>query len=82
MYLAFSAMAARSDVAPARWRKPFLNWMDGVEAGWAIPLLRAPGMATGVSIDGDQHFRLMTTPVPVHATRATGLWTGVMNAVG
>jgi len=39
MYLAFSAMAARSDIAPARWRKPFLNWMDGIEAGWAIPLL-------------------------------------------
>src|SRR6476661_4892037 len=39
MYFAFSAMAARSDAAPARWRKPFLIWMDGVEAGWAIPLL-------------------------------------------
>src|ERR1700704_114856 len=39
MYLAFSAIAARSDIAPARWRKPFLIWMDGVEAGWAIPLL-------------------------------------------
>ena len=39
MYLAFSAMAARSNASPARWRKPFLNWMDGVEAGWAVPLL-------------------------------------------
>jgi len=56
MYLAFSAMAARSDVAPARWRKPFLNWMDGVEAGWAIPLLRAPG-------HGDRGFRLMATSI-------------------
>src|SRR5882672_6864193 len=39
MYLAFSAIAARSNVSPARWRRPFLIWMDGVEAGWAIPLL-------------------------------------------
>src|SRR5258706_567767 len=32
-------MAARSDNSPARWRRPFLSWLDGVEAGWAIPLL-------------------------------------------
>lgn len=36
---AFSAMAARADNAPARWRRPFLRWLDGIEAGWAIPLL-------------------------------------------
>jgi 4-amino-4-deoxy-L-arabinose transferase-like glycosyltransferase len=35
----FAAMAARSAVAPARWRRPFWRWLDGVEAGWAIPLL-------------------------------------------
>jgi 4-amino-4-deoxy-L-arabinose transferase-like glycosyltransferase len=34
-------MAARSDAAPARWRRPFLTWLDGVEAGWAVPLLLA-----------------------------------------
>jgi 4-amino-4-deoxy-L-arabinose transferase-like glycosyltransferase len=39
MYLAFSAMAARSEASPARWRRPFLSWMDGIEACWAIPLL-------------------------------------------
>ena len=39
MDLAFSAIAARSNVSPARWRRPFLIWMDGVEAGWAVPLL-------------------------------------------
>ncbi len=39
MYLAFSAIAARSHASPARWRRPFLIWMDGVEAGWAVPLL-------------------------------------------
>ncbi|WP_349630216.1 glycosyltransferase family 39 protein [Bradyrhizobium sp. UNPA324] len=32
-------MAERSDRAPARWRRPFLRWLDGVEAGWAVPLL-------------------------------------------
>jgi 4-amino-4-deoxy-L-arabinose transferase-like glycosyltransferase len=39
MDLAFSTMAARSEISPARWRRPFLSWMDGIEAGWAIPLL-------------------------------------------
>jgi len=34
-------MAARSDRTPARWRRPFLRWLDGVEAGWAVPLLIA-----------------------------------------
>lgn len=32
-------MAERSDRAPSRWRRPFLHWLDGVEAGWAVPLL-------------------------------------------
>jgi 4-amino-4-deoxy-L-arabinose transferase-like glycosyltransferase len=35
----FAAIAARSAVAPARWRRPFLTWLDGVEKGWAIPLV-------------------------------------------
>jgi 4-amino-4-deoxy-L-arabinose transferase-like glycosyltransferase len=35
----FSKVAGRSDLAPARWRRPFLKWLDGTEAGWAIPLL-------------------------------------------
>ncbi|MDA9434909.1 glycosyltransferase family 39 protein [Bradyrhizobium sp. CCBAU 51627] len=34
-------MAERSDRAPARWRRPLLRWLDGVEAGWAVPLLIA-----------------------------------------
>ena len=37
--LSFSALAARVDQAPARWRRPFLKWLDGVETGWAVPLL-------------------------------------------
>ena len=39
VWFTFSEMAARSETHPARWRRPFLSWMDGVEAGWAIPLL-------------------------------------------
>lgn len=35
----FSAMAQRSEASPTPWRRPFLKWTDGVEAGWAIPLL-------------------------------------------
>ncbi|BAM92771.1 conserved membrane hypothetical protein [Bradyrhizobium oligotrophicum S58] len=38
---AFSALAERSDSQPAAWRRPFLRWLDGIEAGWAIPLLLA-----------------------------------------
>ncbi len=36
---AFSSMAARSDISPARWRRLFLSWLDGIEVGWAVPLL-------------------------------------------
>src|SRR6202171_853079 len=32
-------MAERSDAAPARWRRPFLAWLDVIEKGWGIPLL-------------------------------------------
>lgn len=38
---AFQAVAERSDRAPAPWRRPFLRWLDAVEAGWAVPLLIA-----------------------------------------
>src|ERR1700704_5005807 len=36
---AFSAMAARLDSAPARWRRPFLKWLDAIDAGWGVPML-------------------------------------------
>lgn len=32
-------MAARADQSPARWRRPFIRWLEGVEAGWSVPLL-------------------------------------------
>jgi hypothetical protein len=39
IFPAFSTETPRSDLSPACWRRPFLIWMDGVEAGWAVPLL-------------------------------------------
>jgi 4-amino-4-deoxy-L-arabinose transferase-like glycosyltransferase len=39
MDLALLMIAARSELSPARWRRPFLIWLDGIETGWAIPLL-------------------------------------------
>jgi 4-amino-4-deoxy-L-arabinose transferase-like glycosyltransferase len=35
----FDTIAARSDAAPARWRRPLLRVLDGIERGWAIPAL-------------------------------------------
>src|SRR5262245_19894153 len=37
----FSAMAARSDADPARWRWPFIRWIEATEQGWAVLLLLA-----------------------------------------
>src|SRR5258706_3582515 len=42
-------MAARSDISPARWRRPFLSWLDGIEAGWAA-LARHTGKAFGPAL--------------------------------
>ena len=39
MSLAYPAFAVRSKLSETRWRTPFLVWMDGIEAGWAVPLL-------------------------------------------
>src|SRR3979490_203127 len=36
---AFTVAALRAELSPPRWRNWLLNWMDGIEAGWAIPLL-------------------------------------------
>jgi hypothetical protein len=38
-------MAARSDISPSSWRRPFLSWLDGIEVGWAVPLLLVGFMA-------------------------------------
>src|ERR1700730_15805627 len=67
MDLAFSNMAARSKTSPARWRRPFLSWMDGIEAGWAIPLLLIGFTAVWLAfliiayLDGDLHYDVLET---------------------
>src|ERR1700716_2560053 len=67
MHLAFSVLAARSDVSPARWRRPFLIWMDGIEAGWAIPLLLIGFIAVWLAflviayVGGDLHSDVLET---------------------
>lgn len=35
--VSFSEMARLSDSAPAQWRRPLIQWLDGAEQGWAIP---------------------------------------------
>ena len=63
----FSDMAARSDISPARWRRPFLSWLDGIEAGWAIPLLLAGFVAVWMAflviayLCGDLHPDVLET---------------------
>lgn len=37
--LTFSVLAKQSDRCPAAWRRPFIGWLEGVEAGWSVPLL-------------------------------------------
>jgi 4-amino-4-deoxy-L-arabinose transferase-like glycosyltransferase len=64
---AFSGIAARSDMAPKRWRRPFLGWLDGIEAGWAIPLLLIGFVAVWMAylaiayFNGDLHADVLET---------------------
>ena len=66
-YFSSSAAAARSDLAPASWRRPFLKWLDGVEAGWAVPLLLAGFIAVWMAnlqiayLSGDLHPDVLET---------------------
>ncbi|HEX7920464.1 MAG TPA: glycosyltransferase family 39 protein [Bradyrhizobium sp.] len=32
-------MAAASEKDPARWRRPLIKWLEGIETGWSIPIL-------------------------------------------
>lgn len=67
MRFAFSEMAARSEIFPARWRRPFLIWLDGIEAGWAIPLLLIGFVAVWLAflvvayLNGDLHSDVLET---------------------
>jgi len=63
----FSAISARSNLGPACWRRPFLKWLDGVEAGWAIPLLLVGFIAVWMAflqiayLSGDLHPDVLET---------------------
>jgi len=63
--LTFSAMAARSELNPARWRRRFWPLLDGIEAGWAIPLLLTRFVAVWIAylviayLVGDLHFDVL-----------------------
>ena len=35
----FTVAALRAELSPSRWRDWLSDWMDGVEAGWTVPLL-------------------------------------------
>lgn len=66
-WAAFSEMAARSETSPTRWRRPFLIWLDGIEAGWAIPLLLIGFIAVWLAFlviayfNGDLHSDVLET---------------------
>src|SRR5260370_10975320 len=63
----FEAIAKRSEVAPARWRLPFLAWLDGIEKGWGIPVLIVGFAATWMLfltiayLSGDLHPDVLET---------------------
>ncbi|GIQ76008.1 glycosyltransferase family 39 protein [Bradyrhizobium sp. RD5-C2] len=38
-FISFSATAAASEKDPARWRRPLIKWLEGIETGWSIPIL-------------------------------------------
>src|SRR4030088_1186758 len=60
-------MAARSDMPPARWRRPFLGWLGGNEGGGAILLLLIGFVAVWLAflvvayLDGDLHPDVLET---------------------
>src|ERR1700758_1093239 len=67
MCLAYSDIDARSEFRDGRWRRPFIRWMDGIEEGWAIPLLLAGFVAVWqiflviAYVDGDLHPDVLET---------------------
>lgn len=65
--MTLSDMAARSDIHPRRWRRPFLRLLDGTEAGWAVPLLLSGFVAVWMAflaiayLVGDLHSDVLET---------------------
>src|SRR6266403_131308 len=64
---AFTVATLRAELSPPRWRNWLLSWMDGVEAGWAIPLLLVGFVAVWLAylaiayIGGDLHSDVLET---------------------
>ena len=60
-------MDARAESSSARWRKPFERVLDGVEAGWTIPLLLIGFVAVWLAflciayVGGDLHQDVLET---------------------
>jgi hypothetical protein len=72
MRVALSAIVWRSEPASrswswSAWRSPFLAWLDGIEEGWAIPVLIAGFVALWMTyltiayIGGDLHQDVLET---------------------
>src|SRR3979490_1150682 len=60
-------MAARSENAPARWRRPFLKWLDGIKAGWAVPLLLVGFASIWLAFLAIAYHKAVFTPVTLEA---------------
>jgi hypothetical protein len=64
---AFTVAALRAELSPPRWRNWLSSWMDGVEAGWAIPLLLIGFIAVWLAflviayVGGDLHSDVLET---------------------
>jgi hypothetical protein len=64
---AFTGAALRAELSPPRWRNGLVSWADGVEAGWAIPLLLIAFVSVWLAflvvayIGGDLHSDVLET---------------------
>jgi 4-amino-4-deoxy-L-arabinose transferase-like glycosyltransferase len=60
-------MDARAGFSAGRWRLPLMRWMDGIEEGWAIPLMLVGFVAVWQAFlviayaDGDLHPDVLET---------------------
>jgi 4-amino-4-deoxy-L-arabinose transferase-like glycosyltransferase len=67
MCVAYSGMGALPESSRERWRLPLMRWMDGIEEGWAIPLMLAGFVTVWQAFlviayaDGDLHPDVLET---------------------
>src|SRR5215475_5439499 len=63
----FTVAALRAELSPSRWRDGLSEWVDGVEAGWTVPLLLTGFVVLWqvylmiAYIDGDLHSDVLET---------------------